>query len=119
MSVALVPLEHVAGVLGHSRLEEWSWRASVIGGLLALFGFPIVGLQLWFARKQQQDANRHSTSQVLLATDSLLANHFDVAQKLRPRGSWYGSADHPDGDEMPLVEPYLGAFERLFVAFTA
>jgi hypothetical protein len=87
--------------------------------VIALIGFPLLFLQLRVARLQRLDAIRVSTSQVLLAADAVLATHAQVAVKLRPGGGWDDDegAIHPTDAELPLVEPYLGVFERLFVAY--
>jgi hypothetical protein len=102
-------------------LERWSYIASIVGGLIALIGFPLLSWQLLVARSQRRDAIRLSTSQVLLAADAVLATHSEVARKLRPRGDWAGDAAsvHPTDDELSLVEPYLGVFERIFIAYQA
>jgi hypothetical protein len=102
-------------------LEHWSYVASIVAAVVALIGFPLVFWQLQVARYQRRDAIRLSTSQVLLAADSVLATHAQVAAKLRPGGDWAGPAGttHPTNDELPLVEPYLGVFERLFIAYRA
>src|SRR5262249_43308286 len=100
-------------------LEQWSWVASIIAAVFALIGFPAVIVQLYLGRQQRADAVRLSTSQVLLAADSVLTAHAEVAAKLRPRGEWHRSDIHPDEDEMKLVEPYLGVFERIFIAVHA
>jgi hypothetical protein len=103
----------------HALLETLSYIASIVGAVVAVVGFPLLYLQLRVARLQRLDAIRVSTSQVLLAADAVLATHGQVAVKLRPGGGWYGDegAIHPTNDELPLVEPYLGVFERLFVAY--
>lgn len=100
-------------------LERWSWIASIVAGLLAVIGFPAIVWQLYMGRQQRADAVRLSTSQVLLAADGVLAAHADVAAKLRPLGEWHSSTTHPDASEMKLVEPYLGVFERIFIAVSA
>jgi hypothetical protein len=103
----------------HALLETLSYIASIVGAVVAVIGFPLLFLQLRVARLQRLDAIRVSTSQVLLAADAVLATHAQVALKLRPGGGWDGDegAIHPTVDELPLVEPYLGVFERLFVAY--
>jgi hypothetical protein len=102
-------------------LEEWSWIAAIVGALFAVVGFPFVAWQLYVARAQREDAIRLSTSQVLLAADSVIATHAEVAAMLRPGGEWAGEkgSTHPTNDELPLVEPYLGVFERIFIAYKA
>jgi hypothetical protein len=102
-------------------LEEWSYIAAIVGAIVAVVGFPLVTWQLFIARSQRVDAIRTSTSQVLLAADAVLATHADTAAKLRPRGEWTGEAakTRPTNDELPLVEPYLGVFERVFMAYQA
>jgi hypothetical protein len=102
-------------------LETWSFIASIVGALIALVGFPLLVWQLFVARSQRLDAIRLSTSQVLLAADAVLTAHAEVAAKLRPGGDWAGHAGavHPADDELPLVEPYLGVFERIFIAYQA
>jgi hypothetical protein len=94
-------------------LEELSWVAAVVG-------FPLLGWQLFIARAQRRDSIRLSTSQVLLAADAVLATHADVAAKLRG-GDWSGKAGerHPTDGELALVEPYLGVFERIYIAYQA
>ena len=102
------------------RLEQWSWIASILGGLVALVGFPLVVWQLRVGRQQRSDSVRLSTSQVLLAADIVLANYANVAEKLRPGGEWaVDSKKRPCDDELALVEPYLGVFERIFIAVAA
>ena len=102
-------------------LEKWSYIAAIVGGLFAFIGFPFLVWQLWVARSQRRDAIRLSTSQVLLAADAVLATHAEVSVKLRPKGDWAGDAGEtkPTDDEFPLVEPYLGVFERIFIAYNA
>ena len=105
----------------HALLEILSYIASIVGAVVAIIGFPLLYRQLRVARLQRRDAIRLSTSQVLLAADAVLATHAQVAVKLRPRGDWDRDkgAIHPDKDELPFVEPYLGVFERLFIAYQA
>ncbi|SRR5216684_7668266 len=100
-------------------LEEWSWVATIVASLVALLGFPLLGWQLLLARTQRWDAIRLNTSQVLLTVDTVFAAHAAVASKLRPGGEWAGenAATRPTDAELPLVEPYLGAFERIFIAY--
>jgi hypothetical protein len=102
-------------------LETLSYIASIAGAVVAIIGFPLLYRQLRVAQLQRRDAIRLSTSQVLLAADAVLATHAQVAVKLRPDGDWDGEkgAIHPDKKELPLVEPYLGVFERLFIAYQA
>jgi hypothetical protein len=54
----------------------------------------------------------------MLAADAVLSVYREISVNLRPGGIWYGknAEVHPDGNEMPLVEPYLGVFERIFLA---
>jgi hypothetical protein len=101
-------------------LEEWSYIAAIVGAFVALVGFPLLGWQLFIARSQRRDAIRLSTSQVLLAADAVIATHAEVAAKLRG-GDWAGEngKEHPNKAELPLVEPYLGVFERIFIAYQA
>jgi len=100
--------------------EKWSWFFSIVAGVVALIGFPAVWLQLRVPRQQRRDAERLSTSQVLLAADGVLAAYADVAEKLRPGGEWeQDSKKRPTEDELGLVEPYLGIFERIFIAVDA
>ena len=102
-------------------LEHWSYIAAIIGGATAVIGFPLLWWQLYEARSQRQDAMRLSTSQVLLAADAVIATYADVAAKLRG-GEWSGENGrvHPkDDEERALVEPYMGVFERVFIAYRA
>ena len=87
--------------------------------MIALIGFPLLFLQLRVARLQRLDAIRVSTSQVLLAADAVLARA--GRREAAARRGWDGDegAIHPDKNELPLVEPYLGVFERLFIAYQA
>jgi hypothetical protein len=95
-------------------LEQWSWAASIVGALIALVGFPLLSWQLFITNSQRRDAIRLSRSQVLFAADAVLATHAEVAANLR--GGWDGNIN-PTEEELPLVEPYLGVFERIFVAY--
>jgi hypothetical protein len=100
--------------------EQWSWIASIAGSLIALVAFPMVVWQLHIGQQQRKDAVRLSTSQVLLAADGVLASYAGIAEKLRPGGDWaIDSKNHPNDEELALVEPYLGVFERIFVAVAA
>lgn len=102
-------------------LEQWSYIAAIVGAFVALVGFPLLGWQLFIARSQRRDAIRLSTSQVLLAADAVIAMHAEVAAKLRG-GDWAGEKgkEHPANQaEFALVEPYLGVFERIFIAYQA
>jgi hypothetical protein len=102
-------------------LEALSYIASIAGAMVAVIGFPLLYLQLRMARLQRQDAVRLSMSQALFAADAAMATHAEVAVKLRPGGEWAGvaGATHPTDAELPLLEPYLGLFERLFIAYQA
>ncbi len=100
-------------------LADVSDVAAIVGAIVALFGFPLLGWQLFLARSQRADAIRLSTSQVLLAADAVLASHADVAAWLRPGGAWPASGDYPTDDQLSQVEPYLGVFERIFIAYRA
>jgi hypothetical protein len=105
----------------HALLETLSYIASIAGAMVAVIGFPLLYLQLRMARLQRQDAVRLSMSQALFAADAVLATHAEVAVKLRPGGDWAGDAGaiHPTNSELSLIEPYLGLFERLFIAYQA
>ena len=70
------------------------------------------------SQEQQLDAIQLSGSQVLLAADAVLAAHQNISRNLRPGGDWHRSKEHPTDQEMPLVEPYLGVFERLWIAYS-
>src|SRR5260370_37076360 len=112
-------LLHVLGQLDREPLEKLSFIAGIVAGLMAIVGLPLRGWQLFVARSQRRDAIRLSTSQVLLAADAVLASHAEVAANLRPGGVWYGEHGqiHPTDEELPRVEPYLGVFERIFIAY--
>jgi hypothetical protein len=117
-------LAHAAEHIPREPFENLSWVAAIVAALMAVVGFPLLGWQLFVARSQRQDAIRLSTSQVLLAADAVLATHAQVNAKLRPLGAWYGEKEeeggtHPTEDEMPEIEPYLGVFERIFIAYQA
>jgi hypothetical protein len=102
-------------------LEQLSYLAAIAGASASLIGFPVVVWQLFVSRSQQRDAIRLSTSQVLFAADAVIATHADVAAKLRG-GEWAGEKGklHPSGEsELALVEPYMGVFERIFIAYRA
>jgi hypothetical protein len=102
-------------------LATWSDIASIVAAVIGIVGLPLLLWQLFVARSQRQDAIRLSTAQVLLAADAVLATHSEVHAKLRPDGEWTGAnaSGRPKDEEFPLVEPYLGVFERLFVAWQA
>jgi hypothetical protein len=102
-------------------LENCSYVAAIVAAIVAVGGVPLISWQLFIARAQCADAIRTSTSQVLLAADAVLATHADTAAKLRPGGEWTGEASktHPTNAELPVVEPYLGVFERVFMAYQA
>ncbi len=108
------------GILVDMGLDKLSYIAVIIGAVFAVIGFPFLIAQLFSARRQRREAIGLSTSQVLLAADAVLATHADVAAKLRG-GDWAGAGakTHPTVDELPLVEPYLGVFERIFIAYRA
>src|SRR5260370_18991067 len=117
-------LLHVLGQLDREPLEKLSFIAGIVAGLMAIVGFPLLGWQLFVARSQRRDAIRLSTSQVLLAADAVLASHAQVAANLRPGGVWHGEHGelgqiHPTNEELPQVEPYLGVFGRIFIAYEA
>jgi hypothetical protein len=114
-------LLHVLDQLDRELLEKLSFIAGVVAALMAIVGFPLLGWQLFVARSQRRDAIRLSTSQVLLAADAVLASHAQVAANLRPGGVWHGELGqiHPTDEELPQVEPYLGVFERIFIAYQA
>jgi hypothetical protein len=99
-------------------LERWSYIAALLGAGISLVGFPFLAVQLFSARRQRKDAIRLSTTQVMLAADAVLSAYREISVNLRPRGKWSGenAKVHPDYDELPLVEPYLGVFERIFIA---
>jgi hypothetical protein len=103
-------------------LESWSYVAAIASAAIAFVGFPLLGWQLVVARWQRQDAIKLSTSQVLLAADAVLAteNNADVSEKLRPSGEWgLNGKVHPTNAEFGVVDPYLGVFERIFIAYQA
>jgi hypothetical protein len=114
-------LLHVLGQLDRELFEKLSFIAAIVAALMAIVGFPLLGWQLFVARSQRRDAIRLSTSQVLLAADAVLTSHAQVAVNLRPEGDWYGKHGqiHPTDEELPAVEPYLGVFERIFIAYQA
>jgi hypothetical protein len=99
-------------------LEKWSYVAALLGAGISLVGFPVLAAQLFSAHRQRKDAIRLSTTQVMLAADAVLSGYREISVNLRPRGKWFGenAKVHPDNDELPLVEPYLGVFERIFIA---
>ena len=97
-------------------LENLGQISSIAAAAIAILGFPIVLWQLWVASQQRREAIKLSGSQVLLAVDAVLASYQEINLRLRPNGSWYRSTEHPTKEELPLVEPYLGVFERLWIA---
>ena len=100
-------------------LEDASYAASIVGAVVAIFGFPLLGWQLFLARSQRADAIRLSTSQVPAGRRRCSRRHADVAARLRRGGPWHASDVHPTNEQLPLVEPYLGVFERIFIAYMA
>jgi hypothetical protein len=102
-------------------LEKLSYIAAIVGALLAVVAFPFLIWQLRVARSQRREAIGLSAGQVLLAADAVLATHAEVSIKLRAGGDWADAAGdtRPTKDELPLVEPYLGVFERIFMAYHA
>ncbi len=99
-------------------LESLGQISSIVAAVIAIIGFPIVILQLRVASGQRCDAIKLSGSQVLLAVDAVLAVYQDINRTLRPGGEWHASTEHPTVEELPLVEPYLGVFERLWIAYS-
>ena len=99
-------------------LDTLGQISAIVAAAVALIGLPMVLLQLRVARQQQLDAIRLSGSQVLLAVDAVLAEYKEINEYLRPEGIWHRSTVHPTTEELPLVEPYLGVFERLWIAYT-
>jgi hypothetical protein len=100
------------------NVETLGQISSIVAAAVAIVGLPMILLQLRIARQQQLDAIKLSGSQVLLAADAVLAAHQDINRNLRPGGAWYRSEEHPTDQELPLIEPYLGVFERLWIAFS-
>ena len=98
-------------------LQDLSEYAAIFASLVAIGGIPLVLRQLHVAQQQRKDAKELSTSQVLLAADGVLAAYRDVAEKLRPGGEWEKDRTRrPRDDEFVLAEPYMGIFERIFIA---
>jgi hypothetical protein len=92
--------------------------SSIVAAIVALLGFPLIFVQLRMAGQQRRDAIKLSGTQVLLALDAVLAVYQDISRNLRPGGGWYCPEEHPTDNELPLVEPYLGLFERLWIAYS-
>jgi hypothetical protein len=92
--------------------------ATIVAAVVAIVGLPFIFLQLKTADRQRRDAIVLSGTQVLLAIDAVLAEYQDINRKLRPGGEWYGSSDHPTVDELADIEPYLGIFERIWLAYS-
>jgi hypothetical protein len=99
-------------------LDNLGQLSSIVAAVIAILGFPVIFLQLRVAGQQRHDAIKLSGTQVLLAVDAVLAVYQDINRNLRPGGDWYRSTEHPNDDELPLVEPYLGLFERLWIAYS-
>jgi hypothetical protein len=100
-------------------LDRAAQIATIVAAVIAAISFPLIILQLWVARRQLRDAADLSGSQVLLAIDALLAGYQDVTNKLGSGGAWERSNEHPGTDEEWLLAlPYVGTFERLWVAYT-
>lgn len=99
-------------------LDSLGQLSSIVAAVIAILGFPMILLQLRVASQQRQDAIKLSGSQVLLAVDAVLAAYLDINRNLRPGGGWHCSRQHPTDEELPLVEPYLGVFERLWIAYS-
>lgn len=89
--------------------------ASIVSALVSIVGFPLVIAQLMIARQQQRKAIQLTTSQTLLSLDAVLASYSDVASKLS--SSWaHPNEVNPTAEEFPKVNPYVGLFERAYVA---
>jgi hypothetical protein len=99
-------------------LDQLGQLSAIVAALVAILGFPLIFQQLRVAGQQRLDAIKLSGSQVLLAVDAVLAAYQDINRNLRPKGIWHGSTEHPTVEELPLVEPYLGIFERLWIAYS-
>lgn len=99
-------------------LDALEQISTIVSAAVAVVGLPLILLQLRVARQQEVDAIRLSGSQVLLAVDSILTSYKEINALLRPGGAWCASEERPTDAEMPLVEPYLGAFERLWIAYS-
>lgn len=99
-------------------LDALGQISAIVSAGIALVGFPMILLQLRVAERQRKEAIKLSGSQVLLALDAVLATYQEVNRNLRRGGLWYRSNEHPTEQELPLVEPYLGVFERLWIAYS-
>jgi type II secretory pathway pseudopilin PulG len=95
-----------------------SFVVAVVAAVAAIIGLPVIYRQLQEAKGQRLDAIKLSGVQVLLAVDAVLADYQHISINLRPRGRWHESETHPDDDELRDTEPYLGVFERLWIAYT-
>ena len=100
------------------NLETLGQVSAIVAAVIALVGLPLIMLQLRVAGRQRQEAIKLSGSQVLLAVDAAPIAHHKINRDLRPGGGWYRSNEHPTDQKMPDVEPYLGVFERLWIAYS-
>jgi hypothetical protein len=99
-------------------LDKGAQVATIVAAVIAAISFPLIVLQLWVARRQLRGAADLSGSQVLLAVDAVLAGYQEITDKLGSEGAWERSNEHPTAKEWGLVAPYIGTFERLWVAYT-
>jgi hypothetical protein len=85
-----------------SPFEALGKIVGVIGGLATLiFG----AYQIYVNTKINQ-------ATFWLELRRMFSDYQDVHVKLRPRGAWYASPEHPNLDELPSVEPYMGLLEH-------
>jgi hypothetical protein len=100
-------------------LDEAAQTATIVAAVIAAISFPLIILQLWVAQRQLRDAADLSGSQVLLAVDVVLAGYQEITDRLGSGGVWERSHEHPRTDEeWSLALPYVGTFERLWIAYT-
>jgi hypothetical protein len=100
------------------RVNNFAEACTVLSTVVAIIGLPLIIRQLWVAERQRLEAIKLSGSQVLLAVDAVLAAYQQINVNLGLLGDWHRSSKHPDVKELRDAEPYLGAFERLWIAFT-
>jgi hypothetical protein len=99
------------------RADRISAGAAIVAVLLAVIALIYAAIQVRIGRKQREDTRQAAFTQVLLQIDALLVSHRDVHAKLRPKGPWYESKEHPENyEEWAETEQYMGVFERIHAA---
>jgi hypothetical protein len=109
----VIPILVLVGSFGFVPANWTQPSAAMIEAIASTISAIAVVFGLLYAARQLRAAKQSAQGDFLLQIDKRLDIHQPVHRCLSPGGKWHCGKEKIKDDEMPLVDRYMGFFERI------